>query len=365
MAFRMNVIVLAAIAAHGAAWAQGTGSVQLYGQITAAVSYKNHQTGASSLKEVNNSALAASLFGLRGTEDLGGGMSAIFRLESGIGSDTGSAGATVAGANKFWNRQSFVGLNFGPVATVTLGRQFHASTDRVIQSLDVYNVGGTSLTVTPFGLFGVNRFSGNDSRADDSVKLRLRGPAGLTAGLSAAADDGAGRSWSFDVAQVTPAYTIAAYAVEFKSPIITANRTRPANLVWGLGGNVPVGPVKLYVHYMDSKLDPSAVGRIEQANKILSLGLNWQVNAPTVIKAAWYHDKGTAVGGFSGRNGNKDTWVVSAEYYLSKRTSLHVAASSNRFTDGYKLDATNIAALNRDPAASSTQSLTAGMRHDF
>jgi predicted porin len=361
MNYRLGAMALAAFACHGAAHAQTSSLVQVYGQVTGGVVYKNHQTGATSNYEVGNSLFAASLLGLRGTEDLGGGMSAVFRLEHGLNSDTGAA----TSAAKMWNRQSFVGLTINPMATLTVGRQFHAATDRVIQTLDVYNVGGSSVLVTPLAFFGVNKFAANDSRADDSVKLRLRGPAGLTAGLSAAVNDGAGRSYSLDLAQVTPQYSVAAYAVTFESPTTAANGTQPTHTVWGLGGNVPLGPVTAYLHYLDAKLDPSAVGRVVQKNKILHLGANGKLSAQTFLKAAYYRDKGTAINGVNRRNGNKDTLVLSAEYFLSKRTSLHVGAFSNRFSDGYKLDPVNIAALGRDPAASSTQGLTTGVRHDF
>ncbi len=363
MKCRMTILAVAALAGSGAvqAQAQAAGPIQVYGQLTAGVTHKDHQTGGTSVTDVTNSQFAASLLGVRGTEDLGGGMGAVFRLEHGINADTGAA----TSATKFWNRQSFVGLNLNPMVTVTIGRQFHAATERAIQSLDVYNLGGTTLAVTPLALFGVNRFVTNDSRADDSVKVRLRGPSGLTAGVSAAADDGAGRSYSLDVAQVTPGYTVAGYAVKFESPTITANGTKPTHQVWGLGGNAPIGPVRAYVHFMASQLDPSAVGRVVQKNKILALGANWQATPVTSVKASYTHDKGTAINGVNGRNGNKDTWVVSAEYFLSKRTSVHAGWFTNRFGDGYKLDPANIAALGRDAAASSTSGYTAGIRHDF
>lgn len=360
MKYRMSILAVGVLAGHGVVQAQANDFVQIYGQVTTAVTYRNHQTGATSNYDLSNNLFAASLLGFRGSEDLGGGMNAVFRLEHGLNSDTGSTTAA-----KFWNRQSYVGLNINPMVTVTIGRQFHASTDRVIQSLDVYNVGGTSLAVTPLALFGVNKFVANDSRTDDSVKLRLRGPMGLTAGVSAAANDGAGRSYSFDLAQVTATYSVAAYAVKFEAPTTAANGTVPTHRVWGLGGNAPVGPVTLYGHYVDSQLDPSAVGRTRQKNKILSLGARWLAGPQTAVKAAYTHDKGTAINGVNGRNGTKDTWVLSADYFLSKRTSLNAGWFTNRFSDGYKLDPTNIAALGRDAGASSTSGITVGVRHDF
>lgn len=354
-----------ALAAPAMAQTPPASSVTLYGQATAALTYKNHQTGGTNVKEVSNSALASTLFGFRGTEDLGGGMVAVFRLESAMNTDNGTAGATVGSTSKFWNRQSYVGIGFNPMVLVTVGRQFHVSADRVIQSLDVYNVAGPTLHVTPLGLFGVNRYVGNDSRVDDSIKVRLRGPAGVTGAVSFGADDGAGRSYALDLAQVTQTYHAGAYAARFQSPtVIAATGQRPEHTVWGVGGQHQVGPVRLFLHYAQSELDSTTANRPVQKNRLIAPALSAGLGVVT-YKLAYYHDKGTNLNGVAGRNGIKETLVTSAEYYLSKRTSLYAAAFSNRFKDGYKLDPVNIAALTRDAAANSTSGFSLGMRHDF
>jgi predicted porin len=361
----------ALLASAGLAAAQqpALGSVptmQLYGSITAAAVHKSNQAGNTTIKELGNSLLSASFWGLRGSEDLGGGLSAIFRLESPLATDTGSGGSTIGGAAKFWARQSFVGLNLNPAVTITAGRQFHAATDRTIRSLDVNNVAGTSLHTTPLALFGVNRFAGNDGRVDDSLKLRVSGPFGLQGGASVGADDGAGRSWTVEGAHVSPRFTLAAWAAEFKSPgIIAATGKRPRHQLWGAGGNLALGPVRLYLHWIDSDLDATVANRPNQTNRFVHLGANWQAGSQVVVKAAWYSDKGTALNSVVGRNGKKDTTVLSAEYLLSKRSSLHAAVARNAFDGGYKLEPTNIAGLGRDPNASSTRVLTFGLRHDF
>jgi predicted porin len=348
------------------ATAQTPSSVQIYGSITTAVIQKSNQIGGTSLNEVGNSLLSASYFVLRGQEDLGGGLAASFRLESALGTDTGSAGSTVGGTPRFWSRQSFVGLNLGQVASLTLGRQFHAATDRVIRTLDVNNVAGTSLHTTPLALFGVNRFAGNDGRADDSAKLRVNGPLGLQGGLSIGADDGAGRSTTVDLAQVTDRYSVAAWVAEFNSPnVIAATGKRPRHALWGVGGNLRVGPVRLYLHLLDSHLDATVANRPNQKNRLLHLGANWQAADLVTVRAAWYQDDGKALNGVVGRDGGKDTLVLSGEYGLSKRTSLHLAVASNRFDGGYRLEPGNLAGLGRDPNASSTRAVTAGVRHDF
>lgn len=337
-------------------------SVQLYGGIGAGVTWKDHQTGGGHLVEMTNSLLSSSLFGFRGREDLGGGLEAQFRLESGINTDSGAASSS----SKFWNRQSFVGLGFGQrMALVTIGRQFHASTERVVASLDVYNVSGPSLHTAPLGLFGVNRFSSNDTRVDDGLKLRLNGPAGLTAAFSFGADDGAGRSFSFDLAQVTQAYTVAAYGVRYRSPnVIAATGVRPEHQVLGLGGQLPVGPAAFYLNAARSTLDATAANRPQQKNTLVSLGLRYNIDVVT-LKAAYTHDSATDLNNVAGRDGKKQTLVLSSEYRFSRRTSAYVAAFSNKFDDGYRLDPINIAALGRDPAASSANGYSVGMRHEF
>jgi predicted porin len=363
---RFGAITFAALASTLAAHAQTDSSVQLYGALTASLVHKTNQTGGRSTNELANGLLFASHFGVRGTENLGGGMSAVYRLESTISPDTGASGATVGTTAKFWNRQSFVGLNVNPVVSVTMGRQFHAAVDRVIRTFDVYQLAGTSLHVTPLALFGVNRFAGNDGRSDDSIKVRANGPMGLHGGLSVGLDDGTGRSYSFDAAQVTPAYSIGAVGVRYRSPtVVAATGVRPEHVVWGFGGNVPVGPVRAYLMYMDSKLESATAGRLTQTNKIIHVGANWQATPQTAVRAAYYRDKGRAMNGIAGRDGTKETWVLSGEYYLSKRTSLNAAAFSNSFSGGYKLDPVNIAGLSRDAASASTQGATVGIRHDF
>jgi predicted porin len=341
--------------------AQAQDSLQIYGSMGVGLNYRNHQTGGGSAVDLSNNQISSSYFGMRGQEDLGGGMRALFRLESGISTDTGATGSN----GKFFNRQSFVGLAQDKVATVTLGRQFHAHVDRVVQSLDVYNAGGPGLHTGPIGLFGVNRFSGNDSRVDDSIKIRVQGPAGTTAAVSYGNNEGAGKSVAFDLAQLTPGYVIGVYGVRYASPTpIAATGETPHHTAVGAGGNVNFGPTRLYLNLIRSTVDATAAGRPSQENKIISVGVRHDMN-PVVLKAAYTHDRGENVSTVAGRNGNKNTWVITAEYLFSRRTTAYVGAFSNAFTDGYKLDPVNIAGLSRDPAAARTSGYSIGMRHEF
>jgi predicted porin len=108
----------------GTAHAQG--SVTLYGVLDASLLYlsktENPATGANGGKFIGfgDSGYSPSLFGLKGTEDLGGGLKANFTLESGINMGTG--GFNDSNGNLF-GRQAWVGMS-GGFGDVKLGLQF-------------------------------------------------------------------------------------------------------------------------------------------------------------------------------------------------------------------------------------------------
>ncbi|CAE6825781.1 porin [Paraburkholderia haematera] len=100
--------------------AHAQSSVTLYGIVDAGVLYTSRTLnpttgqGAGHQFSLLTGGLTPSLFGLKGSEDLGGGMTAIFALESGI--DTTNGGLNDSNGN-FFGRQAWVGIagNFGTV----------------------------------------------------------------------------------------------------------------------------------------------------------------------------------------------------------------------------------------------------------
>ncbi|MDO9483321.1 MAG: porin [Hydrogenophaga sp.] len=358
MNYRVSVCQIAiagttAFAMSGMAYAQ-TSSVQIYGRVSAGISHLTNQTGAKTA--VSNYLLNGSYLGFRGSEDLGGGIKAIFKMETGIDMDTGEAGSR----GKFWNRESTVGLA-NESFTLTLGRQLHASTDRVTQSLDAFNVSGSSLHVTPLALFGVNKFAGNDSRSDDAIKLRWNGPAGVTAATSFSRNEGPGRSGAFDVAQITKAYTVGVYGVNFKSP----TDPRREHAVFGAGGQLHLSSnARLYINLTKATLDGSAPGLPKQTNTLITPGFRYDMR-PFIFKVSYTLDDGKNINNVDGRNGKKKTAIAAVDYMVSKRTAVSFALFSNAFTGGYRLDPVNIAALGRDPSRPSTSGYAIGIRHNF
>ncbi len=128
---RKTIFGIAAVCACGAAEAQS--SVTLYGVIDTNIEYVN-KVGAVPRSSNNFSSgqgqkvfrenaggYSGSRWGLRGTEDLGGGLKSVFVLEGGFNSDTG----TMQQGGRLFGRQAFVGLG-SQMGQITVGRQYHS-----------------------------------------------------------------------------------------------------------------------------------------------------------------------------------------------------------------------------------------------
>ncbi|ASL47891.1 Outer membrane porin protein [Burkholderia sp. AD24] len=117
-----SVALLALGAFAGPAHAQS--SVTLYGIVDSGFLINNNVKGGHlySLTQATS-----SRWGLRGTEDLGGGLAAIFDLQNGFASGTGALGQ---GGLEF-GRKAYVGLSSKTWGTVTAGRQYSVSNDLV------------------------------------------------------------------------------------------------------------------------------------------------------------------------------------------------------------------------------------------
>ena len=362
----ITALGLFSVALVGVAHAQGSSEVQVYGQASIGVNNRNNAITVPAT-EVGQNLLSVAFVGFRGAEDLGGGKKAIYSLEGNLAIDSGLLGANVAGGPRAFNRQSFVGLDLGSAGALTLGRQFHAATDRAIRSFDVYNVAGANAHVAPLALFGVNRFYGNDSRVDNSIKYRLKGPSGFEAAVSYGMSEGVtGDSYSVDISRVTEAYTYGVSYVSFGSPnVIATTGVRPKHEVLSIGGNAVVGTARLYAAYFQSRLGATVATGLTQNNDILSLGVAWNSSPNNVVKVAYVTDRGVNMSGVAGRDGRKNTLVVSNEYFLSRRTSLSAMLFQNNLSSGYLLDPVNQSALGRSAAVSSVRGYSLGMIHRF
>ena len=105
-----RIALAAALMAAYAGSAMAQSSVTLYGRVNTSVEYQDNGVIDKTVMQNN-----ASRWGLRGNEDLGGGLSAFFQLESGFGSDNGS------GTGGF-NRDAYVGIRSNTLGSIQVGR---------------------------------------------------------------------------------------------------------------------------------------------------------------------------------------------------------------------------------------------------
>ena len=154
---KKTLIALATLAAATGAMAQST--VTLFGVADAAVQYT--KTGAAKKTAMATSALNSSRFGVRGEEDLGGGMKAGFHLEAGIANDSGAGAATNT------NNQTVTALASAGTQGLTFNRR---STLSLMGGFGELRVGRdytplfwTQTVYDPFGTNGVGASQANAS----------------------------------------------------------------------------------------------------------------------------------------------------------------------------------------------------------
>jgi predicted porin len=123
-------LILSAGTVFGATAAHAQSAVTLYGVIDAGVMYTNNVSKGGSqgpLFQATSGNISGSRFGVKGTEDLGGGLKAVFVLEDGFNVQNGKLGQN----GRMFGRQAFVGLSSNQLGTVTLGRQYDSLVDFV------------------------------------------------------------------------------------------------------------------------------------------------------------------------------------------------------------------------------------------
>lgn len=272
---KKTLIALAAVAATGAAFAQS--SVTLFGIVD--LNVRNVKQGGESLTSMSQDGNASSRIGLRGVEDLGGGMKAGFWLEGAINPDTGTPGGQT------WQRRSTVSL-MGGFGEIRLGRDYtptfwnHFAYDPFgtvgvgssVNTFSTLGSGATTLVRTDnsIGYFLPNfgGFSGQFMYALKEAKtantpgeytgIRLTYAAGPLSVALATATEGSsvetesfkrtniGGSYDFGVAKPMAQYTIGKFgAAEVKHLLV--------------GVVAPVGPGNIKASYTRSDYNPAEV----------------------------------------------------------------------------------------------------------
>ena len=167
---KKSLIAMAVLAAAGAASAQS--SVQLYG--IADVWFGSVKTGVGAAEvrntKVDSGGVDSSRWGLKGSEDLGGGLKANFQLEQGFALDTGNA-------DSGFNRVATVGLS-GNFGAVTLGKQYTAFDDMKENTFSSFK---SQALAAPRYVFGTNAYQANPA---NTIKYQSNSYSGFNGALS-------------------------------------------------------------------------------------------------------------------------------------------------------------------------------------
>src|ERR1700730_6643015 len=261
-----KTLMVAALSGVFATAAHAQSSVTLYGLIDAGLTYTNNQGGQHNFKMTSGS-VNGSRWGLRGAEDLGGGLKAIFTLENGFNINNGTLGQQ----GREFGRQAFVGLSSMEYGAITLGRQYDSMVDYVGPlALTDTQYGGTHFA-HPFNNDNLNNnsFSINNSIKYQSVNyagFRFGGLYGFSNAAGAFANNraysvGASYRWgplnvaagyvhlNNNATSQAPANFNTNGAVTDSNPLVAARQQ-----TWGAGVNYAFGPAVVGFVYSQTNL---------------------------------------------------------------------------------------------------------------
>lgn len=304
---KKSLIALAVMAAAGAASAQS--SVQLYGIADVWFGSTETGVGAAKLKQIGltDGGVDGSRFGLKGSEDLGGGLKAIFTLEQGFSLDTGAQ----ATAGQAFSREATVGLqgNFG---TVKLGKQFNAFDD----------VSGAAATVFDSDLAPINNvFASGAFASTDANTVKYISPS--FSGFSGSASYSFGEDKTATV-DATNSYSLAGqyangpvaaglgYAVKDLGAAGEDKATR-------LNGSYNFGVATLKASY--GLVDYASNNEVNE----YEIGVDYPVASNLVLSAGYAFSK--LENGAGAKLSETNGFGLAAAYLLSKRTTAYVGAT--------------------------------------
>jgi predicted porin len=341
---KVIAFILGTAVASGGAAAQTApaASYTLYGVVDTAVEWA--EAGLGSVTSVQSGGMMGSRFGLRGVEDLGGGLRASFTIEGGFGSDTG----TLQQGGRAWGRQSWVGLG-GAWGELTLGRQYSPQF-WAFSRTDAFELGlsgglpvisrtrtaGTSTTVA--GLLSSYVTTG---RTDNSVVytspllggFRGRGMVGLG---EVAGTDRSGLTWG-----ASGHYTAGALDANVGYTTRRDSDGFGDMKVLSVGASYALGAARVFVgHTRDSSTVAStatvAAPKTEYA--LTNVGVRYRFASSTTTAIAQYtriNDR--SAGLTASRDG--DVFALGAVHDLSIRTALYASVGlvTNQNGSNYSL----------------------------
>lgn len=279
-------------------------------------------SGAGSSWSMGTDGISSSRFGLLGVEDLGGGLTASFWLESAFSGDTGVTPARI------WHRESYVALS-GSFGEVRLGRDYTPAAWNNTD-FDPFNATGVgnSKNISNLGNLAPGSIP-TYTRADNAIGYFT--PENLWGGLYAQAMYSFGENapgkylgarvgWASGPLKVAMAYgrtdidtsgsvraTVfnvgASYEFGFAKLIFQYNRDSNGSIPtpdrderWLIGFTMPVGPGQLKASYARNNQRGTSAQAANDAQQI-AVGYQYNLSRRTAVYANWalLANKGTGV----------------------------------------------------------------------
>ncbi|EKS9911438.1 porin [Burkholderia multivorans] len=379
---KKTLIAGASVAALFAPVVHAQSAVTLYGLIDAGIAYTNNANGASQWR-MTSGTINGSRIGFRGTEDLGGGLKALFVLENGFNANNGALGQD----GKLFGRHAYVGLTHDAYGTLTLGRQYDTMVDFVAP---------LSATAGDFGDAGFAHPFDNDNlnhslRINNAVKYTSPTVAGFKVGamyaFSNATNFGANRAYSAAVSYTSGPLKLAGAYLQMNGTKGTTSASAGATDAaeakgvnqggWSIGADrmrsygggigYTFGPATVGFVYTRAQYDNTgafgSTGQIAFNN--FDVNLRYALTPAFSLGAAYVYTD-ASVSNPDSRHGTDPKWHqvdLQAVYKLSRRTDVYAEAMYQHASGrGYQ------AFINGSGGASSTPNQivgTIGMRTRF
>lgn len=369
--------------------AHAQSSVTLYGLIDTGLVYTNNQLGHSNW-QLNSSSTQNTVFGLKGTEDLGAGLHTIFKLEQGFLLNNGAQ----AFAGSAFGSQAWAGLQSDPYGTLTFGRQFDVMNDLVGPLTSTFNTWGGSIAAHPFEN---DNLAANSVVINNSVKYASPVYYGVTFETMYSFSNKAGafannRSYGFALSYAQGPLNLAAGYLQLNNAgsgtgavttsDTSANFIAERQRIWSLGGNYTFGPATVGLVWSHTQIDNVAgvfsfgtgsyLGANDSSAGTLAGSLrldNYEVNAKYALTPALSLSGAYTFthGAYNGSSPGWNTAMLQTDYAVSKRTDFYLEGVYQKVHGAPADSVLSHAMLNTlSPSSTGTQvAVTVGMRHAF
>jgi predicted porin len=347
---KKSLLALAALTlVAGTAAAQS--SVVLYGNIDIGVLTQNKAVTDNAPKTtVANGGISPSIWGMRGSEDLGGGLKAVFNLEGHFSADTGQSDP------RLFRRQSNIGLSSATLGTVTLGNMYSPAI-LAFAATDPRGLRENFSGLYPWAYNSGALTTGNNGNNDVGVFLQNAvaysnklGPVAVNAGYSVS--ERRGSLVSLGLVYTGPLTVSAAY----QGTNLAGTNERGSELAT-IGAAYSVGALTGKLNYLRGENKNAALVETSKVG-VLGLGVDYKTSPANTVAAAVYYGKNKTTTGDKTR-----TLILSDEYALSKRTTLYGTFAYADADDGASLLTTMVAGGTR--AGAKTSLFNVGIKHSF